>query len=117
MIEDETHPRECPVRAKRPEAPSAFMNIRTRRGSMGCMQMARETERHTVRRVSFTHMADLTYSSARQDHRPESRMREICTSGSEGGGALTGSPYPYSERPLVGCYGGVRCDVSGRCSL
>ena len=31
-------------------------------------------------------------------------MREICKSGSEGGGALTGSPYLYSERPLVGCY-------------
>ena len=25
-------------------------------------------------------------------------MREICTSGSEGGGALTGSPYLYSRR-------------------
>jgi hypothetical protein len=24
-------------------------------------------------------------------------MREIRTSGSEGGGALTGSPYPYRE--------------------
>jgi hypothetical protein len=30
-------------------------------------------------------------------------MREIRQSGSEGGGALTGSPYPYSERPRVGC--------------
>ena len=31
-------------------------------------------------------------------------MREICTSGSEGGGALTGSPYLYNERHAVGCY-------------
>lgn len=30
-------------------------------------------------------------------------MREICTSGSEGGGALTGSPYLYSKRHVVGC--------------
>ena len=29
-------------------------------------------------------------------------MREIRTSGSEGGGALTGSPYPYI------CYGRLR---------
>ncbi len=28
-------------------------------------------------------------------------MREICTSGSEGGGALTGSPYLYNERPRL----------------
>jgi hypothetical protein len=26
-------------------------------------------------------------------------MREICKSGSEGGGALTGSPYPYTSGP------------------
>lgn len=31
-------------------------------------------------------------------------MREICTSGSEGGGALIGSPYLYNERPLVGSW-------------
>src|SRR2546423_629982 len=31
-------------------------------------------------------------------------MREICTSGSGGGGALPGSPYLYSERHAVGCY-------------
>ena len=29
-------------------------------------------------------------------------MREICKSGSEGGGALTGSPYPYNEWAAVG---------------
>jgi hypothetical protein len=30
-----------------------------------------------------------------QDRQLESRMREIRTSGAEGGGALTGSPYLY----------------------
>jgi hypothetical protein len=30
----------------------------------------------------------------------ESRMREIRTSGSEGGGMLTRSPYPYQGEPL-----------------
>jgi hypothetical protein len=29
-----------------------------------------------------------------QNHQLESRMREIRQSGSEGGGALAGSPYP-----------------------
>ena len=42
----------------------------------------------------FHPVADLTYSSV-NGHRLESRMREIRLSGSEGGGALTGSPYPY----------------------
>ena len=44
------------------------------------------------------------YIYPEQDHQPESRMREIRTSGSEGGGAgyLTGSPYPYQGRPYAG---------------
>jgi hypothetical protein len=33
-----------------------------------------------------------------QDRQLESRMREIRTSGAEGGGALTGSPYLYPLR-------------------
>jgi hypothetical protein len=35
------------------------------------------------------------YIYPEQDHQLESRMREIRTSGAEGGGALTGSPYLY----------------------
>jgi hypothetical protein len=30
-----------------------------------------------------------------RNHQPESRMLEICLSGSEGGAALTRRPYPY----------------------
>jgi hypothetical protein len=33
--------------------------------------------------------------SPEQDHQLESRMREIRPSGSEGGGGLRASPYPY----------------------
>jgi hypothetical protein len=41
--------------------------------------------------------------SPEQDHQLESRMREIRTSGSEGGGDREVSPYPYQTivRPNV----------------
>jgi hypothetical protein len=45
-----------------------------------------------------------------RNHQPESRMLEICLSGSEGGAALTRRPYPYQRSQdlrydVGGCYG------------
>src|ERR1035437_3936113 len=42
------------------------------------------------------------HSSTRQNHRLESRMREIRLSGSEGGPNSIGSPYPYLTCALSG---------------
>ena len=58
------------------------------------MRMAWATECIAARRVSFT-LLQTSRAHPSTDHRLESRMREIRLSGSEGGGALTGSPYPY----------------------
>ena len=48
-----------------------------------------------ARQVSFTMSQTSRIHPPSVDHQLESRMREIRLSGSEGGGALTGSPYPY----------------------
>jgi hypothetical protein len=58
------------------------------------IRMAQATGCMSVRRISFT-MPCRSHVLIRHGHQLESRMREIRLSGSEGGGALRGSPYPY----------------------
>lgn len=58
------------------------------------MRVTQATECIAIRRVSFT-MSQTSRLHPSTDHQLESRMREIRLSGSEGGGALRGSPYPY----------------------
>ncbi len=62
-----------------------------------CQQLRRRSvSTDLMHRISFTlrQIACMMLAPSR-DHQPESRMREIRQSGSEGGGDLTVSPYPY----------------------